>query len=145
MRKLSTREQMAYRTIATLELERDAALGREAALREELEVSPDVSIKNCIFEGENRDGSQAFEFEISEGRLNKLTKINLDGWLCYGPSGGNPIDALQQRLTVAEQRESLLKDLLTNAYIAINTMEPGFYLLEKIDAALKPAEVREGK
>lgn len=36
MRKLSAREQMAYRTIATLELERDAALGREAALREEL-------------------------------------------------------------------------------------------------------------
>ena len=31
MRKLSTREQMAYRTIATLELERDAALGREDA------------------------------------------------------------------------------------------------------------------
>ena len=126
--------------------ERDAALAREDALREDLEVSPDVSIKNCIFEGENRDGSQAFEFEISEGRLNKLTKINLDGWLCYGPSGGNPIDALQQRLTVAEQRAADLKKLICDV---INDEPTGFAALKvdlanRVNDALKPAAEGEG-
>ena len=127
----------------------DAALKREAALRQELEGSPDVSIKNCIFEGENRDGSQAFEFEISEGRLNKLTKINLDGWLCYGPSGGNPIDALQQRLTVAEQRLLQVEGACDLAMSAIDEDERGANFVKIIQAikdkaALKPAEEREG-
>lgn len=49
-------------------------------------------------------------------------------------------DALQQRLTAADERVDVLVDLLTHAHIAIHTMEPGFFLLEKIDAALKPAE-----
>lgn len=76
---------------------------REAALREELDSLPDVVIKNCNFEGKNGDGSQPFEFEILEGGLKKLTKVNLDGWLCYGPSGESPVASLQQRLTVAEK------------------------------------------
>lgn len=71
------------------------------------------------------------------------------------------ITSLQQRLTAAdelvcertasllecgtrrkalERRADVLVDLLTHAHIAIHTMEPGFFLLEKIDAALKPAE-----
>lgn len=81
----------------------ESALAREAALREDRDNRPDVSIKNCIFKGENANGSQAFEFETLEGGLNKLTKINLDGWLCYGPSGESPVTVLQQLLTVAEQ------------------------------------------
>lgn len=123
--------------------ELEAALKREAALREELEGSPDVSIKNCIFEGENRDGSQAFEFEISEGRLNKLTKINLDGWLCYGPSGGNPIDALQKRLTAADQRADDLEDLLRGALRHVPHYGKSDWkgsLRHQINEALKPAE-----
>lgn len=49
-------------------------------------------------------------------------------------------DALQQRLTAADERADELVDLLTHAHIAIHTMEPGFFLLKKIDAALKPED-----
>lgn len=51
--------------------------------------------------------------------------------------------ALQQRLTVQDQRVDGLKELLTHAHIAIHTMTPGFFLLEKIDAALKPTAEAE--
>ena len=49
-------------------------------------------------------------------------------------------DALQALLTAAYERADVLVDLLTHAHIAIHAMEPGFFLLEKIDAVLKPAE-----
>ena len=88
---------------------------REAALREELESRPDVSIKNCIFEGQNANGSQAFEFETLEGGLKKLTKINLDGWVCYGPSGESAVASLQQRLTDAEQRAEHWRSVASEA------------------------------
>ena len=120
---------------------------KEHALRKELESHPDVSIKNCAFEGENSDGSKAFEFELLEGGLNKLTKINLDGWLCYGPSVENPIDALQQRLTVAEQRAGDAIELLEvwRTWLGFNRAscdEGGKRIWDRIDAvvALKPAE-----
>lgn len=88
---------------------------REAALLEELDSSPDVSIKNCIFEGQNANGSQAFEFETLEGGLKKLTKINLDGWVCYGPSGESAVASLQQRLTDAEQRAEHWRSVASEA------------------------------
>lgn len=73
MRKLSTREQMAYRTIATLELERDAAMSREAALREELDNVRDLHLKQCC---------------VFCNDTGNLRAVHAD---------------LQQRLTVAEQ------------------------------------------
>ena len=124
----------------------DAALGREAALLEERDNSPDVSIKNCIFEGQNANGSQAFEFETLEGGLKKLTKINLDGWVCYGPSGESAVASLQQRLTVAEQWVADLKKLLCDV---INEAPTGFAALKvdlanRVNDALKPAAEGEG-
>lgn len=50
------------------------------------------------------------------------------------------VGALQALMTAADERADVLVDLLTHAHIAIHTMEPGFFLLEKIDAALNPAE-----
>ena len=107
----------------------DAAMEREAALQ--------TSLDAVTF---NLDKDDNVALALRE-ELDHMTALR-DTWY---EQYQELKSSRQQRLTVAEHRESLLKDLLTNAYIAINTMEPGFYLLEKIDAALKPAEVREGK
>lgn len=127
-------------------VELDAALAREAALRAELESRPDISIKNCIFEGENGDGSQAFEYETLDGVIKKLTKINLDGWVCYGPVGENASVSLQQRPTAAEQQAKDAIELLEvwRTWLGFNRescSDEGKRTWDRIDAvvALKPA------
>lgn len=84
----------------------DAALAREAALREELET----------------------EKTGAEGIYQPLE-------FCQKQR-----DALQQRLTVAEQRAGKMEELLREAYEAGDHNIFGTGLDSRIDASLKPAE-----
>ena len=123
MRKLSTREQMAYRTIATLELERDAALGHEKSER----LRGDVAVADCN-DAERREAALREE----------LRKWKETSW-----RHSQDRDALQQRLTAAEQRAAYLKKLLCDV---INEAPTGFAALKvdlahRVNYALKPVQV----
>ena len=103
---------------AQTELKLEAALGREAALREELE-----SIKASV------DGYDSPEHAAQ-----------------VADEMGHQCIALQQRLTVAEQRVSELKKLLC---AVINESPTGFAALKvdlanRVNDALKPAAEVEG-
>lgn len=97
----------------------DEATGREAALRKELE-----SIKASV------DGYDSPEHAAQ-----------------VADEMGHQCDALQQRLTVAEQRVGELEELLRDCVNEFSTSEASQFELEmlnKILAALKPAAEGEG-
>lgn len=99
----------------------DAALGREAALREELALITAAfdELASCV--------------GFSEARLDQ--------------TGDSPIDCanqLQRRLTVSEQRAGKMEELLREAYEAGDHNIFGTDLDSRIDAELKPAAEGEG-
>ena len=117
-------ESHLEKQIDILRIDLDAALGREAALREELERA-----------------NSRYDREVL-GLNNEGDPIGGD------PAGGYKNDnaRLQQRLTVAEQREAELEGLLRE----VANLDPrgeflGWQLDGKIEAALKPAEEGEEK
>ena len=96
----------------------DAALGREAALREELEKF--------------RSGCVDLSSQVRE----------LEHKMDYYKGEGLRADALQQRLIVAEQRVGELEELLRDCVNEFSTSEASQFELEmlnKILAELKPA------
>lgn len=44
-----------------------------------------VSIKDNLFIGVNRDGTDPVIYENRPGYLPEVTAIKLEGWLCFGP------------------------------------------------------------
>lgn len=132
----------------------EAALGREAALREELErfkrdAEQDTTIDERDHYHEIADSlalaiSQHFRVEIGEhSSMNCPWGIALDvmnGAYVTDTDEGRERDALQQRLAVAEQRAGELEGLLRD----INDAPGGSQFKKHIDAALKPAEEGEG-
>jgi hypothetical protein len=46
-----------------------------------------IHIEDCIFQGQNADGSQVFEFEVDAVTgVYRLKKITMKGWNCIGPN-----------------------------------------------------------
>lgn len=103
----------------------DAATGREAALREELERFKrlrSVFLKRVLCE---RDAAENL-LAVTENHLSIATE--------FRDNASKKIDALQQRLTVAEQRADLLEGLLKSG------SSPTHAHCSAVMEALKPAE-----
>lgn len=147
----------------------DAALGREAALREELESikasvdgydSPEHAAQvademghQCIALQQRLTVAERRESEAREELLELSRKLDVFYSRSHGIKNLSAIEDandkskdLQQRLTVAEHREEDLKKLLCDV---INEAATGFAALKvdlanRVNDALKPAAEGEG-
>jgi hypothetical protein len=95
------------------------------------------SVKRYRFKGAAGDYVYAADFD-------RVT-AECDGLQLSLTTADQAIDDLQTAIARRNQRIDELTDLLTHAHIAIHTMTPGFFLLERIDAALKPTAEAESQ
>ena len=144
---------------AQTELLLEATLGREAALREELDALRESyeamrDRKNSIVDLQQRlTSAEQREAEAREELLDLSRKLDVFYSRSHGIKNLSAIEdakdkskALQQRLTVAEQRAEDLKKLLCDV---INEAPTGFAALKvdlanRVNDALKPAAEGEG-
>ena len=135
----------------------NAALGREADLREELATLRESyesmrDRKNSIVDLQQRlTVAEQRESEAREELLDLSRKLDVFYSRSHGIKNLSAIEdandkskALQQRLTVAEQRAGKMEELLREDYDAGDHNIFGTDLDSRIDAALKPAEEGEG-
>lgn len=123
----------------------DAALGREAALREELSqyepASPGTASKRARWLLNIQDACKYGLPKHLVQRLNNTTK-EIQNSIKYGGTKRlrDENESLQQRLTVAEQ---LLREIIHSGEWNSSALEftgrNGFEVLEKIESALKQA------
>lgn len=117
----------------------DRLTAERDALQKDLDGQPDIKVINCVFEGENADGSQVMVFESDE--IKTVKSFHLIGWRCFSP---DKYDALQQRLTAADERADQAKTIIRKWKATFGeSMARRSELYVMTDAflsALKPAE-----